>query len=61
MKVADARLDALDKDTNAASGNATVTAIAAVVTELVAHQKWMHERMGQIHQQMMGRDMMMKE
>jgi hypothetical protein len=62
MKAAEARLDALVKDMNAASGNAKVTAIAAVVTELVAQQKSMHARMGQMHQQMMGgRGMMMKK
>lgn len=61
MKAGEARLDALVKDMNAASGNAKVTAIAAVVTELVAQQKSMHERMGQMHQQMMGQGMMMKK
>ena len=61
MKAAEARLDALVKDMNAASGNTKVTAIAAVVTELVAQQKSMHERMGQMHQQMMGPGMMMKK
>jgi hypothetical protein len=60
MKAAGARLDALVKDMNATSGDAKVTAIAAVVAELVAQQKSMHERMGQMHQQMLGgRGMMM--
>jgi hypothetical protein len=60
MKAADARLDMLVKEMNAASGNAKVTAMAAVVTELVAQHKSMHERMGQMHQGMMGRGMMMR-
>ena len=61
MKAADSRLDALVKDMNAASGDAKVSAVAAVVTELVRQQKSMHERMGQMHQQMMGGGMMMKK
>ena len=61
MKAGDARLDALVNDMNAATGDAKVNAVAAVVTELVRQQKSMHERMGQMHQQMMGgRGMMMK-
>jgi hypothetical protein len=60
MRAADARLDALVKEMNAASGDAKVTAIAAVVNELAAQHKSMHERMGQMHQEMMGgRGMMM--
>jgi 3-hydroxyisobutyrate dehydrogenase-like beta-hydroxyacid dehydrogenase len=54
MKAADARLDQLIKDMNAANGNAKVTAMAAVVSELVAQHKSIHEQMGQMHQQMMG-------
>ena len=61
MKAADSRLEALVKEMNAASGDATVSAVAAVVTELVRQQKSMHERMGQMHQQMMGGGMMMKK
>ena len=62
MKAADSRLEALVKEMNAASGDATVSAVASVVTELVRQQKSMHERMGQMHQQMMGgRGMMMKK
>ena len=62
MKAADSRLDALVKEMNAASGDAKVNAVATVVTELVRQQKSMHERMGQMHQQMMaGRGMMMKK
>jgi hypothetical protein len=60
MKSADARLDALLKEMNAASGDAKVTAMAAVVNELVSQHKSMHGRMGEMHQQMMGgRGMMM--
>jgi hypothetical protein len=62
MKAADGRLDSLVKEMNAASGEAKVNAVAAVVTELVRQQKAMHEHMGQMHQQMMsGRGMMMKK
>jgi len=61
MKAADGRLDALVKEMNAASGDAKVSAVASVVTELVRQQKSMHERMGQMHQQMMGGGMMMKK
>jgi hypothetical protein len=59
MKANRAKLDALTKDMNNASGAAKVDAIAAVVTELVRQQNAMHERMGQMHEQMMsGRGMM---
>jgi hypothetical protein len=59
MKANRARLDALVKEMNSASGTAKVDATAAVVTELVREQSAMHERMGQMHEQMMtGRGMM---
>ena len=61
MKAADSKLDALVKDMNAGTGEARVNAVAAVVTELVRQQKSMHDRMGQMHQQMMGGGMMMKK
>ena len=54
MKASDAKLDALLKDMNSVSGDARVTAMAAVVNELVRQHKAMHARMGQMHQQMMG-------
>lgn len=54
MKAADSKLDALLKDMNAATGDAKVKAMAAVVDELVQQHKAMHGRMGQMHQQMMG-------
>ena len=54
MKAAGAKLDALDKDMNSATGDAKVIAMAAVVNELVQQHKAMHGRMGQMHQQMMG-------
>jgi uncharacterized protein HemX len=62
MKAADAKLEALVNDMNAATGDARVPAMAAVVTELVQQQKAMHGRMGQMHQQMMmgGRGGMMR-
>lgn len=60
MKAADSRLDALVKEMNAATGDAKLNAVAATVTELVRQQKSMHERMGHMHEQMMGgRGMMM--
>lgn len=60
MAAGNARLEALVKDMNAASGDARVTAITAVVNELVRQHTSMQERMGQMHQQMMGgRGMMM--
>ena len=62
MKAADSRLDALVKEMNAATGDAKVNAVATVVTELVRQHKSMHERMGHMHEQMMGgRGMMMKK
>jgi hypothetical protein len=61
MQAADAKLDALVMDMNAATGDAKVNAIASVVNELVRQQKAMHGRMGQMHQHMMeGRGMMIK-
>jgi vancomycin resistance protein YoaR len=62
MKAGDAKLDALVKDMNAATGNAKITAVAAVVNELVRQHKAMQERMSQMHQDMMGGPgMMMKK
>ncbi|HEU4893341.1 MAG TPA: hypothetical protein VFT47_17420 [Vicinamibacterales bacterium] len=60
MKAADAKLDTLVQGMNAANGEARVTAIAAVVNELVQQHKAMHSRMGEMHKRMMGgRGMMM--
>jgi hypothetical protein len=62
MKAADSKLDALVKEMNAATGDAKVNAVAAVVAELVRQNRSMHQRMGQIHEQMMGgRGMMMSK
>jgi hypothetical protein len=62
MKASEAKLDALVKSMNAASGDAKVDAIAAVVNELVSQHKAMHAHMDQMHQQMMGMGgMMMKK
>ena len=62
MKAADSRLDALVRQMNAATGDAKVNAVATVVAELVRQHRSMHERMGQMHQQMMGgRGMMMNK
>ena len=61
MKAADSKLDALVKEMNAATGDAKVNAVATVVAELVRQHRSMHERMGQMHEQMMGgRGMMMR-
>jgi hypothetical protein len=60
MKAADAKLDQLVQQMNAASGEAKVNATAAVVTELVRQQKSMHAHMGKMHDQMMGGVMMKK-
>ena len=54
MKAGDAKLDALVKEMNTAPGDAMVNAVAAVVGELVRQHRATHERMGQMHQQMMG-------
>jgi hypothetical protein len=53
MKAADSKLDALVRDMNAATGDAKVKAMAAVVYELVQRHKAMHGHMGQMHMQMM--------
>jgi hypothetical protein len=60
MQAGVARLDPLLKQMNAANGDAKVAAIAAVVNELAAQHTSMHQRMGQMHREMMnGRGMMM--
>jgi hypothetical protein len=50
MKAGDAKLDALVRDMNGATGEGKVTAVAAVINELVQQHKAMHGRMGQMHQ-----------
>ena len=61
MKASDAKLDQLVSEMNSATGEARISAIAQVVTELARQQKTMHGRMGSMHEQMMsGRGMMMK-
>lgn len=54
MKASGAKLDALAKEMNAATGTAKVNAIAAVVNELVTQHKGM-----QAHMEGMGQQMMM--
>jgi hypothetical protein len=54
VRTVDLKLETLVKEMNAARGDAKVTAMAAVVNELVARHKAMHERMGQMHREMMG-------
>lgn len=57
MKAADAKLDELVNAMNAATGDAKVSAMAQVVSELVRQQKTMNEHMGMMDQQMMMRMM----
>jgi hypothetical protein len=59
MKAANAKLDQLVQKMDAATGDAKVNATADVVKELVSQHKAMHDRMGQMHQQMMGKRGMM--
>ena len=54
MKAADARLDALVRDMNAATGTARIDAIAAVLNELLQQRKAMQERMAKMSEHMMG-------
>jgi hypothetical protein len=58
MKAADAKLDQLVTQMNAATGDAKVAAMAQVVNELVRQQKAMHEHMAQMPMMMGGRGMM---
>ena len=53
MKAADAKLEALVKDMNAATGDAKVAAMAEVVTALVRQQQAMHQRMASMDHCMM--------
>ena len=54
MKAADARLDALLKNMNTATGDARIAAIAAVVNELAQQRKVMSGHMGQMCEHMKG-------
>jgi hypothetical protein len=54
MRAADAKLDALITEMNAAKGEAKILAMSAVIDELVRQQKAMHTGMAQMHLQMMG-------
>ena len=60
MKVADEKLSALVATMNTAKGEAKVTALAQVVSELVVQQKAMHEHMGMMEMMMSGGGMMKK-
>lgn len=60
MKAADAKLDALLKEMNAATGEARLDAVVAVVNELARQNKAMHAHMAEMHGQMMGPGRMMK-
>jgi hypothetical protein len=52
MQAAQTRLDGLVSDMNAASGEARVIALTAVVNELVRQHKAIHHHMGQMHHHM---------
>jgi hypothetical protein len=55
MEESNRRLDELVSSMNSATGSAKVDAIAAVVNELVAQHRQMHEHMrSQMHEHMMG-------
>ena len=54
MTAGDAKLDALVKEMNAAKGDAQLTAVATLVSELVAQHKAMHSHMEEMHRHMMG-------
>ena len=60
MKADGAKLDALVKDMNAATGPVRIDAVAAVVNELVRQQKKMQAHMGAMHDMMMAGGGMMK-
>lgn len=49
----DAKLDQLLSTAKSAKGDNKVTALEAVVAEMVAQRKAMHERMSNMHQRMM--------
>ena len=53
MKAADAKLEALVNDMNAATGDAELAAMAEVVTALVRQQQAMHRRMASMDHCMM--------
>jgi hypothetical protein len=55
VKAADARLQALVKDMDAAIGESKIAAMAAVLRELVEQQKAMRSRMADMHQHMDAR------
>ena len=48
IQESDARLDRLVSQMNQSTGNKKVQAMAAVINELVAQRKQMHQRMGQM-------------
>ena len=54
MKAMDASLDQKVAAMNAARGQAKVNAIAAVINEMVSHQKQMMAKMATMHDHMMG-------
>ena len=52
MKAKDAKLSALVKAMDGATGNAKIETIATIIRELVTDQKAMHEHMAEMHQHM---------
>ena len=54
MKASDQKLDELVRAMNAATGDAKITAMAQVVTELARQQQAMHGRMAMMDHMSMG-------
>ena len=60
MKAAQSRLDDLAAKMNAATGEAKIAAMAELLNELVRQHQAMGQRMGDMHQRMMGQMKMMR-
>src|SRR5689334_18186663 len=54
MQASDTKLDELVRAMNAATGDAKITAMAQVITELARQHQAMHQRMGMMDQMTMG-------
>jgi hypothetical protein len=55
MKAADARLEAMVQTMKSARGDDKVSAIQALLTEIVHHQAEMHRQMATMHEHMMSK------
>lgn len=60
MKAAQTRLDDLATKMNAATGEAKIVAMAELLNEFVQQHRNMNQRMGDMHQRMMGQMKMMR-